>query len=222
MRYWILIAFVLHAGATFAQAWDSLPRLPEHYQNRVRQFKSEKATKARTLFLGGTHIEEGNWKLLLQDSSVVNRGISGDITFGLLNRLEEAVRFQPARLFLQIGADDLVKGVPEDVVLENIFLIVAQIKKYSPATKIFVESLLPVNASFPNFPTEWKAGEQTRDVNAQLEKIQSRFGYTFVDLNPYFADPEGNLKKNLTLDGLRINKAGYQLWVQKLREQKYL
>jgi lysophospholipase L1-like esterase len=222
MRYWILISVLLLAGVTCAQKWDSLPRLPKHYQDRLQQFQTEKATKAKVLFLGGTHIEEGKWKILLKDSTVVNRGISGDITFSLLKRLEEALRFQPGRLFLHIGADDLAKGVPEDVVLENIFLIVGQIKKYSPTTKIFVVSLLPVNSSFPNFPIEWKADDRVTLVNAQLEKIQNRFGYTYVNMSSHFANEEGNLKKNLTTDGLRINQAGYQLWAQVIREQKYL
>jgi len=52
----------------------------------------------------------GDFKKLLKDSTAINRGIGGDITFGILNRLEEVQRFKPSKLFICIGINDLSKN----------------------------------------------------------------------------------------------------------------
>lgn len=201
-----------------ARTWDTLPRLVEHYQQKVAAFKKEKTTKTKILFLGNSITEGGNFKKLLKDSSVVNRGIGGDITFGILRRLDDVTRFQPSKLYLLIGINDLSKGIPEDVILENMFLIVTQIKKASPKTQVFVQSILPVNSSFKNFPKGYDVMEGISVINGQLSKISKRFGYTYVDLYKHFTDKDGNLDATLSYDGLHLNAAGYQRWVTVLKD----
>ncbi len=66
----------------FRNPYDTLPNLPEHYASRLAKFKVEKATRNHILFLGNSITEGGNWRKLLGDSTVINRGISGDNTLG--------------------------------------------------------------------------------------------------------------------------------------------
>ncbi|HVU56438.1 MAG TPA: hypothetical protein VHD83_15340 [Puia sp.] len=40
-----------------------------------------------TIFLGNSITEYGDWQRLLHDARVINRGIAGDNTFGILDRL---------------------------------------------------------------------------------------------------------------------------------------
>ena len=201
-----------------ARTWDTLPRMIEHYQQKVAAFKKEKATTGKVLFLGNSITEGGNFKKLLKDSTIVNRGIGGDITFGILRRLDEVTRFQPSKLYMLIGINDLSKGIPEDVILENMFLIVAQIKKASPKTQIYVQSILPVNPSFKNFPKGYDVMEGISVINGQLSKISKRFGYTYIDLYKHFLDKDGNLDATLSNDGLHLNAAGYQRWIKVLKD----
>jgi len=42
---------------------------------------------------------------------VLNSGIEGDITSGVLARLDEVIRHQPAKLFICIGTNDLARGI---------------------------------------------------------------------------------------------------------------
>jgi len=205
-----------------AQQWDTIPRLPDHYKKRVALFEKEKVKEGSDVFLGNSITEGGDWKKLMNDSTAVNRGIGGDITFGLLQRLHQVVKIKPARLFLLIGINDLSKGIPEDVVLENIFLLVMEIKKQSPATQIFVQSILPVNPSFKNFPKGYNLQEAVNTVNTQLSKIEARFGYTYVDLYNQFTDANGLLRSELSTDGLHLNAAGYAHWVRVLKEKEIL
>ncbi len=201
-----------------ARTWDTLPRMIEHYQQKVAAFKKEKTTTGKVLFLGNSITEGGNFKKLLKDSSIVNRGIGGDITFGVLRRLDEVTRFQPSKLYMLIGINDLSKGIPEDVILENMFLIVAQIKKTSPKTQIYVQSILPVNPSFKNFPKGYDVMEGISVINGQLSKISKRFGYTYIDLYKHFLDKDGNMDATLSNDGLHLNAAGYQRWIKVLKD----
>lgn len=218
------IAFFLLAVvfAAHSQSWDSIPRLPEHYKKRTQLFAKEKASTGKILFLGNSITEGGDWKKLLGDSTVVNRGIGGDVTFGVLKRLDEVARFKPSKVFLLIGINDLSKGIPEEVVLQNIFTIVSELKTKSPGTTVFVQSLLPVNPSFKNFPAGYALNESVIAINTQLSKIEKKFGYTYIDIFKGFADKDGLMTTRFSTDGLHLNLAGYQHWVKMLKEAKYL
>lgn len=218
------IAFLLLvvAFAGHSQSWDSIPRLPEHYKKRTQLFAKEKASTGKVLFLGNSITEGGDWKNLLGDSTVVNRGIGGDVTFGVLKRLDEVARFKPSKVFLLIGINDLSKGIPEEVVLQNILTIVSELKTQSPGTHVFVQSLLPVNPSFKNFPADYALNESVITINTQLSKIEKKFGYTYIDIFKGFADKDGLMTTKFSTDGLHLNLAGYQHWVKMLKEAKYL
>jgi lysophospholipase L1-like esterase len=219
------IAFVVFLIATVtcsAQSWDTIPVLPDYYKAKLAAFRKQKETTGKILFLGNSITEMGNFKKLLGDSGVVNRGIGGDITFGIMQRLDEVTRFKPSKLFLLIGINDLYKKIPEDVVLENMFLIISRIHKGSPNTQVFVHSILPVNKSFKNFPKGYDLMENISVINTQLSKISKRFNYTYVDLYKEFTDKEGNLNAGYSRDGLHLNDAGYKLWIKILKDAKHL
>ncbi len=205
-----------------ARTWDTLPRMIDHYKKKVAAFEKEKVTTGKIMFLGNSITEMGNFRKLLGDSTVVNRGIGGDITFGIMQRIDEVTRFKPSRLFILIGINDLSKGIPEDVILENMFLIITKIQKASPNTRIYVQSILPVNPTFKNFPKGYDLKEGISVVNTQLSKISKRFNYTYVDLNKEFLDKDGNLDAKMSVDGLHLNAAGYLHWVKILKEAKHL
>jgi lysophospholipase L1-like esterase len=226
MRYFWALIMVFAGTASFAQeaprSWDTLPRMIDHYKKKVASFEKEKTTTGKILFLGNSITEVGNFKKLLGDSSVINRGIGGDITFGILKRLDDVTRFQPSKIFILIGINDLSKGIPEDVILENMFLIVTQIRKASPKSQVFVQSVLPVNSSFKNFPKGYDVMEGISVINGQLSKISKRFNYTYVDLYKEFTDKDGNLNATMSADGLHLNAAGYKHWIKILKDAKYL
>jgi lysophospholipase L1-like esterase len=215
----VMVLVVLNCNA---QNWDTIPVMPDHYKAKLADFKKQKATSGKILFLGNSITEMGDFKKLLGDSTVINRGIGGDITFGIMQRLDEVVRFKPSKLFLLIGVNDLSRHIPEDVILENMFLIVSRIHKESPNTKVFVQSLFPVNRSFKNFPKGYDVMESISVINTQLSKISTRFKYTYVDLYKEFTDKEGNLNAGYSFDGLHLNAEGYKLWIKILKDAKHL
>ena len=215
---WICFSLNAHAQVSY----DTLPNLPEHYVQRLEKFKKEPIVTGKILFLGNSITEKGNWRKLLKDSTIINRGISGDNTFGVLNRLEDITKRKPSRIFLLIGVNDLSKNIPNEVIIENIFSIVGKIRAASPKTRIFLHSLLPVNPAVKDFPISFAKQENILEINGQLKKYGDVFKFTYIDLHSQFLDKQNALDVRYTLDGLHLNAAGYQRWVLYLKKNAYL
>ena len=215
--------FLFSCYAVSGQRLDTIPNLPEHYRERLADFRSEPIVNGGIIFLGNSITEGGNWKKLLGDSLAINRGISGDNTFGILNRIGEVTVRQPAKLFLLIGINDLSKNIPEEVILGNLITIVSRVHRSSPNTIVYVESIFPLNAGHEKFPEKFLNKEsQVLTINTQLRKYAARMKFTFVDLYGEFTDSEGKLEKTYTTDGLHLNASGYAQWVKILKREKYL
>jgi lysophospholipase L1-like esterase len=101
--------------------------------------------------LGNSITDGGEWAEMFQNPHIKNRGISGDISAGVLNRIDEVAERKPAKVFLLIGTNDLARGISPDSVVKNIRQIVAILHETSPKTQIFVQSIFPVNESFKKF-----------------------------------------------------------------------
>ena len=223
MRELLWMVGMCVASNAFSQAaYDTLPNLPDHYKERLEKFRKEPVTSGKILFLGNSITEGGNWRKLLKDSSVINRGISGDNTFGVLQRLDEITRYKPSSVFLLIGVNDLSKNIPNSRIIENIFSIVSKIRTSSPKTKIFVQSLLPVNPSVTNFPPRFSKQGSILEINGQLKKYSDALHYIFVDIHSRFLDKQNLLDARFTYDGLHLNAAGYAQCVEYLKKSKNL
>jgi len=223
MKSIAIVLFLLTAiGVQAQQSWDTIPVLPEHYRAKLEAFDRQKQSAGRIIFLGNSITEMGNFKILTGDTTVINRGIGGDITFGVLNRLTEVTRFKPSKIFILIGINDLSKGIPEETVLDNMFAIVSRIHTESPKTAIFVQSILPVNPTVKDFPKGYNVNEGLERINIQLRNIQKRLKYTFVDLHKSFVSADQLMDAKYTFDGLHLNAAGYALWMKILKDGKHL
>lgn len=224
MRAFLLfigIVLIIEVSAQ-KRPYDTVPNLPEHYWVRMENFKKESWLPSKTVFVGNSITEGGNWKKLLKDSTAINRGISGDNTFGMLARTNEIIKLKPAKLFILIGTNDLSKNIPDEAIIENIFNFISKIKSASPNTKIFVQSILPVNETVEKFPQQFNNGSHILIINDQLSRYAERMRYTYVDLYGKFLDKQGRLDPLLTYDGLHLNASGYQRWVEVLKTLKYL
>lgn len=224
MRKYLIALTLLVSVTANAQKrpYDTVPNLPEHYWVRLEKFKKETVLPGKIVFLGNSITEGGNWKRLLKDSTIINRGIAGDNTFGMLARLDEVVALKPSSLFILIGTNDLSKKIPVEAIIENIFAIVSQVKAGSPKTKILVQSIFPVNETVEKFPTQFNNGSNILIINDQLSRYGERLRYTYVDVYSKLLDDQGRLHKNYTWDGLHLTAAGYQRWVEVLKSLKHL
>src|SRR5277367_1198658 len=173
MKYFlILLLFPLAIQAqsvTNQNIFDTVPFIPEHTPLRLAQFAKEPIVTGRIIFLGNSITEMGNWKKVLNDTTVINRGIGGDITFGVLKRLKDITDRKPSKLFILLGINDIGKDIPDVVIADNYLKIVREVHSKCPETKIYVQSILPLNPTLPRFPQHYDKEEHVLAVNKLLK-----------------------------------------------------
>jgi len=226
MKYFLLLLLLpigLQAQQiTNQRVYDTIPFIPEHTPQRLAQFAKEPIVTGKIIFLGNSITEMGNWKKATGDTTVINRGIGGDITFGVLKRLKDITDRQPSKVFLLIGINDIGKDIPDPVIADNELKIVKEIHNKCPQTKIYVESVLPVNSTVNNFPQHYDKEEHVLALNKLLQANAVAGGYTFVDIFHLFVDADGRLQAQYTYEGLHVKPAAYIVWVDYLRKMGYL
>lgn len=201
--------------------WDSL-YVPDIYNYQVELFNSVKHSKKDIVFLGNSITFWGDWNELIQSKYIKNRGIAGDGTFGVLRRLDEVINGKPAKVFILIGINDLGKKMPDSVIARNYERIVRRIKSGSPATRIYLQSLLPTNDSFNKLKHLYGKEKNIAYLNSYMKQLAAKEQVTYVDLHSHFTDELGKLKKEYTWDGVHLTLAGYRKWVQVLDKGGYV
>jgi len=183
-------------------------------------YESYPHAKTDIVFLGNSITDRVDLNELLGMSNVHNRGISGDVTFGVLQRLDEVINGHPAKVFILIGINDVSRNIPDSVILNNYKKIVERIKSGSPHTKIYFQTLMPVNNEFTQFKNHYNKDEHILWLNEQIKILGKKEKITVIDLYPHFLNDQNKLNKEYTLDGLHPNAEGYKVWKSIL--QKYL
>jgi lysophospholipase L1-like esterase len=211
-----------HSLATAQRVtWDSTYR-PDIYRPRVELFKSMPHSRKDIVFLGNSLTFWADWSELLGSPRYKNRGIPGDTTFGILERLDEVIQGRPDKVFILIGINDLARNVPDSVVLANYRRIMQRIKAGSPSTRIIFQTMLPTNDSFSKLTNHYNREAQTLAINAALKAMAQKENVEVIDLYPHFADAVGKLKKEYTWDGVHLTLAGYTRWAEILSDGQYV
>lgn len=183
-----------------------------HYTERIREFKKEPLTKGDIVFLGNSITEQGgDWGKRLGWSKVKNRGISGDVTEGVLKRLGEITYIKPKAVILLIGINDIFNSATTpQYVAGNIITITKNISEASPQTKLYVQTILPTATT--------SIKDKIQQVNTLLQKQAGSKSFTLIDIHPLFADEADIMKKEYTNDGVHLNEEGYALWADYLKK----
>ena len=198
----------------------------QFYFKRCAEFDKAQIGYDKIVFLGDSITEGGgDWNRYLGTNNVVNRGISGDTTLGVLARLHEIWFYKPISLFLLIGINDIFNSdspnrnnITPLSVSNNIIAIADLIYERSPKTQVYVQTTLPINNKLykklsGTFPFhEMPLPDQINQINTRLKKNESQKHYTVIDLHDIFLDSDGSLSKKYTSDGVHLNEEGYHKW----------
>ena len=211
----LLAAALLLAAASFAQS-------EYNYQKRSL-FEQLPIRGNDIVFLGNSITEQGWWSLLLKRGDVENRGIGGDNTFGMIDRLPDILKSKPRKIFLMAGINDLMGGQPVDTIVMNITRMADMVHEAVPGCRLYIQSVLPVNTRRLAYPGLKGHNPQVRTLNARLVQLcDAKPWCTFVDLVPLLSDADGELRIDLTKDGIHLHPVGYVIWTDYLKKQKYL
>ena len=198
------------------------------YEERIEHFKKHPIGNNKIVFLGNSITEGGgDWNKKFNVHNIVNRGISGDITEGILVRLDEIIFHKPITVFLLIGINDIFdtdilnrEKITPLYVANNIIKIANQINVHSPSTEIFMQTILPINHEiyieengfFPehNVPLS----EQIIQINSMIINQADVQQYKVIDLHSLFINQDGLMNREYTTDGVHLNNNGYRVWVK--------
>lgn len=144
----------------------------------------------------------------------LNQAISGDTSSGILKRLSAFGETRPDVIYIMAGINDLRKGTTDETILHNHRQIVRKLRQTHPKTIIFIQSILPTRLStIPN--------SRIRHLNYQLALIAKQEGADYLNLYDWFTDFQGNLRQELTTDGLHLSKEGYEVWQSVLHQVEH-
>lgn len=146
----------------------------------------------------------------------MNQGISGEKTYTLLNRLHLLDVADVDTIFLMIGINDLIWGQTDQDVLDNYQEIMNHLAAHHPDTQVVVQSILPHGADTATWESRHLLlelpNERIRAMNRSLKAIAEDYNAYYLELYPIFANGEGQLRPDLTTDGLHLNREGYLVW----------
>ncbi|MDD3008281.1 MAG: GDSL-type esterase/lipase family protein [Arcobacter sp.] len=202
----ILILFL--GSMIMLQAWQIQD--DPYYKHRKSQFEMLKnSDKYETMMLGDSITDEGLWDELLENNKVQNRGISGDTTSGVLDRLD-SINKSIKQVFIMIGVNDIMRGKEVDEIYANYMKIIKTFKDKN--IKVYIQSTLFIGEKrMENF------NPKVEELNKRLEKYANENQITFINLNPIFA-PQKVLKKEFTSDDLHLNGSAYKLWANEIKK----
>lgn len=194
----------------------------EHYRIRFLQFMDEPAITPEDIVMLGNSLTEkgGDWSARLGRKRVRNRGIIGDEVRGVYDRLHQILPGHPAKLFLLIGVNDISHGLTADSIVGLIRLTVERIQKESPGTRLYLQSLLPINESFGRYKKLAGKTAMIPEINARLKALAQEKRVRYINLFPLFVDKGTEiLRADLTTDGLHLKEKGYRIWAKALRRR---
>jgi len=208
MRF-LLIIFML-ASSMIVQAATAPKReftKPTGYERTAEMYKMYGINEfGRILMLGDSITHGAYWNELMKRSDVINRGIPGDTTFWMQERLEYTTTGRIEKAFVLVGINDISKyQLPA-----SIFSRYTKIIEYLTAQGIkpHIQSVIYLGKLNPKYDVY---NARIKELNAMLKDYADKNGIAFIDLNPTLA-PDGFLKDEYTYDGTHLTALGYTLW----------
>lgn len=201
----IIISLSLLASFAFSAA-----NLDPYYLHKKSQFEMlEQNDKYKTVMIGDSITDGGLWNELLNNDLIQNRGIAGDTTDGVLDRLD-SVNKNLKQAFIMIGINDFFQEKSVDYVFSNYLKIIENLQQ--KGIKVYIQSTLFVGESKPA-----KYNQKVEALNEKLKSYAKENSLIFIDLNTILASNK-TLKNEYSSDELHLNGKAYKLWMQEIKK----
>jgi lysophospholipase L1-like esterase len=179
------------------------------------------ASDSPIVFLGDSLTEFCEWNELLR-KPVLNRGISSDTTVDVLNRLDPVLSLHPTAIYLMIGTNDGIKESTVEDTADRYRQILEKIRRQSPNTRIYMQSLLPVLSTGSSLRP--LGANRAGRLNPWIVEMNTRIksyadGKWIFYINVHDALLQGSeLAPGLTVDGVHLSGAGYLAWKEHVEQ----
>ena len=201
------------------------------YKKRIKEYRDHPIGKNKIVFLGNSiTYSMRHWDKKFNVKNIVNRGISGDYSDGILERLDEIIYYKPLAVFLLTGLNDFFDdnttrpGRTPEYVAKNILTAAKTIKQGSPETKIFIQTIMPINNrqyldEKPQVNFLWSTyyPSVNQQINATNKILKENHEFEIIDLHPLYLNNDQSMKRDLSKDGVHLNENGYNIWIDRVK-----
>lgn len=152
--------------------------------------------------------------------AVYNRGISGDTSDRLLERIyDNVINIAPRNLVILTGTNDLGLGVSLDFTASYVDRILQIVGEKCPDTNVILEGIYPVNRNMSMASRQMvgcRKNSVIAEVNGQLSVLAQKYNVTFADFTDKLIDKKGRFFKEYTYDGLHPTAEGFKVIAENL------
>lgn len=218
----IILACMLYAQKSKNQSAVFAGR--EYYKNKCNSFlvQNTNLAKGQIVFIGDSitdlYVLDDHYADLSR--AVYNRGIGGDTTAGVLERLEVSVfDIMPSVVVLMIGTNDVNGGVDSDLILQRYAQIIDNIYAALPDVELYCISIIPQNEQLEkDSAIDVTATTETiLELNPRIKTLVESRGATYLDLFSLLADDNDRLIEAYSDDGIHLNVEGLSVWTDLLK-----
>ena len=100
-------------------------------------------------------------------------------------------------------------------IVDNYETILSKIQKNLPTTEVYTMSITPQNhvvETYANWINVVNSNNKAKTINVEIEKLATKYGYTYLDLYSKLVDSDDLLTASYTDDGIHLNHNGFTVW----------
>lgn len=188
----------------------------------MAQFDREEQIDSTTVVMLGNSLTENgkDWAERIGTTRrVVNRGIIGDTTVGITERLYQITPYNPKAIFLMAGINDMVGNTSAEQVANHVITLIEAIRRQAPRTTLFVQSILPIDETDGRWKTLAGRTDDIPFANMYIKAYCESHDIPFVDIFHRMTRGRSNqLRAELSGDGLHLSEQGYRVWAFELKK----
>ncbi|MEZ8447503.1 SGNH/GDSL hydrolase family protein [Vibrio splendidus] len=163
---------------------------------------------ADLVMFGDSITEWAPWADIFRDVSMVNRGLAGDTTTGMLRRIDTTLNVKPKLVCFMAGINDLAQGYDVDHIYQN-YIDMLKVWQENDI-RILVQSTLYVGSKLQGL------NPSVELLNSKISEYCAQQGIAFLDVNSVLS-PNQLLSNEYSCDDLHLNAKAYQAWSKVLQ-----
>lgn len=175
-----------------------------YYYNKTSFYDQNGRHDYDLVFIGDSITDIAEWEDLFPSLKIANRGINGDTTGGVLDRLDSIYSTNANRAFIMIGVNDFVSGMSVNEVFENYKAIVNRLVAHE--MNVYIQSTILTGMRYKELNTK------IADLNERLMLLSTKqHSITYIDLNAGLSK-NSILNPMYSMDDTHLNGKGYAVW----------
>lgn len=163
---------------------------------------------ADLVMFGDSITEWAPWADVFRDISMVNRGLAGDTTTGMLRRIDTTLNVKPKLVCFMAGINDLAQGYDVEHIYQN-YIDMLKVWQQNDI-RILVQSTLYVGAKLQGL------NPSVELLNKKISEYCTQQGIAYLDVNSVLS-PNKLLSNEFSCDDLHLNAKAYQAWAEVLQ-----